>query len=432
MDISKGEDLDKAVRKYESIVAPHNYKRPKPIYTKNQIEKAKLKISELGYMNSLNRRYAKLDDITINNVLFADRDSAKKMAGENIFDEMVKEVGVDPKKYSKVQEVSINEFINNILPNAKSIEALIENKHASNFVSLIAPSNINSKSMFKWSNNFSWAYTGNITDSSMKEKVKSAGGKVDGVLRFSIQWNDGKQHDKNDLDAHCIEPNGNRIYFSNNKNLNTTGMLDVDIRTPSNGNIAVENITWSDLRSMKDGTYKFMVHQYANRGGKEGFRAEIEFNGEIYSFDYSKELKQDEYVDVAEVVLKDGMFSIKEKIKSTSSSREFWNINTNQFVPVSAISLSPNYWDEQNGVGNKHFMFYLKGCINDESPNAFYNEFLNQELNEHRKVMEALGTKLRVQDSEEQLNGVGFSSTKRSDILVKVVGKTERIIKIKF
>ena len=183
---------------------------------------------------------------------------------------------------------------------------------------------------------------------------------------------------------------------------------------------------------MEDGTYRFFVHNYNHRGGRTGFKAEIEFDGTIYHFEYDKALRQSENVYVAEVTLKNGQFSIKELLPSTTSSKEIWNIKTNTFVPVSVIMYSPNYWDEQEGIGNRHYMFMLKGCKNDESPNGFFNEYLKAELAEHKRVFEALGSKMKVDDSDNQLSGVGFSSTKRDEVVVKVIGNTERLLKIKF
>ena len=434
INVSDGMDLDTAVRKYEQIVAPSNYKRSKPIYTKKMLEDAQNKIIELGYLESLDRRYATLDDITVNNILFSNKDASKRIVGvNNIFDEMEKDITVNPKKFSKVEEVTIDKFITDILPNLTEVELYLDNKLTSNMVSLIAPKNKDSKTMFKWNNNFSWGYSGNMTDSMLKERVKNAGGKVDGDLRFSIQWNDTSEYSQNDLDAHCIEPSGTHIFFNHKKSDITQGELDVDIINPKNGVPAVENITWQDRKTMKVGTYRFYVNQYSNRGGRDGFRAEIEFDGQIYSFDYTKELRQGENVVVAEVTLdSNGNFSIKELLPSNVSSKDIWNVKTNQFIPVSVICYSPNWWDNQTGIGHKHLFFMLKGCINNENPNGFYNEFLNNELFKHRKVMEALGSKLRVEDNDEQLSGVGFSTTKRNEVVLKMKGNTERIIKVKF
>ena len=434
VDISNGVDLDTAVRKYEAIVAPANYKRPKAIFTKRMLEEARDKITELGYLDSLSRRFATLDDITVNNILFSNRDSAKRINGAgDVFEAMMGEAKTNPKKFSKVEEIGIEKFVTDVLPTAQEVEAYLENRHAGNMVSLIAPKVPGSKPMFKWGNGFSWAYTGNMTDSMMKERVKAAGGKVDGVLRFSIQWNDGAVYDGNDLDAHCHEPNGNHIFYAHPCNEFTHGMLDVDIRYPEKGKPAVENITWPLKECMSTGVYHFAVHQFCNRGGRGGFRAEIEFDGQVYSFNYDKELRQDATIHVADVMLdKNGVFTIKPHLDTAESSRDVWGLKTNSFVPVSVVMHSPNYWDEQQGIGNKHYFFMLKGCVNPESPNGFYNEYLKNELVTHKRVFEALGGKMAVESVEDQLSGIGFSSTKRGELVVKVKGQTERIMKVKF
>ena len=68
----------------------------------------------------------------------------------------------------------------------------------------------------------------------------------------------GDNFDNSDLDAHCIEPNGNTIYYSNDRS-KTGGNLDVDVRRPlqERPKGAVENITFPNTKNILNGNYTF-------------------------------------------------------------------------------------------------------------------------------------------------------------------------------
>jgi len=423
VDISCGAPLDQAVRMFESKVAPANYKRPTAIVTKAMIENAQKAVQELGIEIALSRRFAVESDLTINNILFADR-AAKAALG--VFDEMISDAPVSMKSLEKVEEVDVETFITGILPKASSISLLLENQHLGNLVSLISPCDPWAKGIFKWDNNFSWSYKGEFAD-SIKERVKAAGGSVTGDLRLSIGW-----FNYDDLDNHLVEPGGRHIFFGNKFSYSTLGQLDVDMNAGGGkSRSAVENITYPDKRKMREGEYRWFIHQYNKRESSDiGFTAEMEFERKTYTFNYPKAV-------VGEVVVARFKYShsngveIIESLPSTETSKTEWGLASQKFHEVSMIMNSPNHWDG-NKTGNKHYFFMLKGCKNEDSARGFYNEFLNEGLTEHRKVFEILGSKMKVPQNDNQLSGLGFSSTQRNSVFCKVSGSFTRTIKIIF
>lgn len=424
-DISDGVDLEKAVNAFDSKVAPHNYKRTSAVVTQTMIKKAQEKVEALGLESALQRRFATVNDITINNVLFADR-TAKQSMG--IFDEIQATAPEKLPNLDKVEEIEVEKFLSDVLPKATSLEVLVENKHTPNFASLIAPTDDEAKNILKWNNNFSWSYSGEVTD-SIKERVKAAGGNVTGDLRCSLSW-----FNSDDLDIHLKQPNGRTIHFGAKHDPITGGRLDVDMNISGrDSDHPVENITFPKKGKMEEGIYLLRVNNYTKRESHDvGFEVEVEFDGHVTSFAYEKTVRSNMYVNVAKFrYTKKGGIEFLESIPSSSTSREEWGISTQKFQKVEMVMLSPNHWDEQE-KGNKHYFFMLDGCKNPDAARGFYNEFLRDELHEHRKVFEVLGSKLKAEPTEQQLSGLGFSSTKRNHLLCRVSGTFNRVLKVKF
>lgn len=122
VDLSEGVDLEKAVKTFEDKVSGTNYKRPTSLVTPKMRDAARAKVEELGLVSALERRFARLEDISINNVLFADRSVKPRLSGD-VFDDIA--VTTTPKNLDRIEEISIEKFITDVLPTATSVEGLV-------------------------------------------------------------------------------------------------------------------------------------------------------------------------------------------------------------------------------------------------------------------------------------------------------------------
>lgn len=412
-DLSAGMDLEAAVKSFETKVAPTNYKRPTALITPRMVQDAMKTIQELGLEPALERRFAKLSDVSVNNVLWVDNSVKGKMK-DGIEGLLLDAAVTKAPKEAKAVEITIADFMKDVLPKASSIEMLVKNTHTGNFMSLTAPVHADVEPLFKWANNFGWSYDGNITD-SIKEKVKKAGGNVTNAkLRISLAW-----FNYDDLDIHIYEPNGNQIWFRNKRSVN--GFLDVDMNAGGGTTREpVENVSWT---AVQDGDYKVFVNQFSKRETSNvGCVVEIENEGLLTQLSHVKAVKG--MTPIAVVTVRNGRV---EKIKPADGiigggiSQKKWGIDTESFVKVSTLMYSPNYWDD-NAVGNKHWFFILDGCKNDSPTRGIYNEFLNSGLEKHRKVFEILGDKTKCPVTDDQLSGLGFSSTRGDTVTVRAQG----------
>lgn len=409
-DLSEGKPVEAAVRSYETMVAPQNYKRPTSLITKGMVEKAMETIRERGLESALERRHARFSDVSVNDVLFVDNAVRGQMKGgiEGLLMEQVKPAKFDAKK---AEPISIEAFLRDVLPKTTALQVHLENGALGNLMSMTAPVHADAKPLFRWGNSFGWSYDGNVTD-SIKERVKSAGGKVEGVaMRVSLAWSN-----YDDLDLHIIEPDGNRIYFGNK-----CGMLDVDMNAGrGTTRQPVENVRW--VRPPRDGTYDVVVHQYSQRERIDvGFTVEIESAAGLETFSYERAVSN--FVPVASVLIQGGRVEKilpASGIKHGTPQREKWGVTTQSLVRVNSIVQSPNYWDRL--VGNKHWFFILEGCKNPDPVRGIYNEFLAADLEAHRKVFEILGEKTKCPPADEQMSGLGFSSTKKDQVTVVATG----------
>jgi hypothetical protein len=406
-DLSDGVDLEKAVASFETKVAPLNYKRPKALVTPRMIDDALGKLDQLGLRTALERRHARFSDLSVTNVMFVDND-AKPLFKDGLRDALLATTKPKAPDVKNAQSISIHDLLK---LNPTSMSLLVENDHLGNFVSLTAPQHPDTGQLFKWGNDFAWSYDGNVTD-SIRERVKRAGGNVDNAhMRISLSW-----FNRDDLDLHVIEPNGNRICYHNKG-----GKLDVDMNNGFSNIVcdAVENVSFKRSQ-VEEGVYKIIVDNYNQRDVADfGFEIEFYFDGQSQFFTYNQTVRKN--IPVFDVRIDHSVVNaIKTHANVLASNRQVdkWGVKTGTFVPVQTLTISPNAWGAV--TGNMHWFFILKDCLNPDPVRGIYNEFLSSALEPHRKVFELVGDKTKCEPAAEQLSGLGFSTTLNAEVYVQV------------
>lgn len=452
IELSEGKEINAACESFNKMVDPVNYRVAKAPITQRQIADAQKFVEENGFEDSFDRRVATIDDIKVSEILHANQDAAATKTKISVFDGMKATTPTRHKRseFDKVETVSIEKFMSDILPGCSSVELYLSGKHRNNFMTLLTSVNKDSKRIFKWDNNFSWTYTGNLAGKSqIKQAVKAAGGFVDAPFRCSMLWNEKGDAPSCDLDLHCKEVNaGDEIYYGNHnihKNLGgisracsrNGGVIDIDITRPAEqcgSSPAVENIFYQNISTVKDGKYCFFIHNY-NSGSNQGVKAEIYILGQTFQYEVKHKVSSD--IQIANVFIKNGALEKIEHGKYFVGEGEeqpdnIFGLDTCQFHKVNLVCLSPNFWDGQKGIGNKHYFFCLQGAKSPEKIRSIHNEFLSDDLMKHRKVMEVLGAKLQVESTDGQLSGLGFNATVRDEVILRLGGSFKRVIKVTF
>lgn len=429
--IKAGKSFDEIKAAFESRADPGDYQRAQAAPTAGAIAEAERVIAGLQAQGSLVRRYARLDEIPIEVMVWraVDRLARKVKAGTEggVFGNVVPKsaaaaVSVHPTNMPE-QTVTWAKFLHDVLPQATKLEVQVPNTGA-RFMALTTAVDPDATPILQWDraedrNPFAWYYNTGGIDAEIKRRVTSAGGQHDNVdIRCSLAWDN-----RNDLDLHCITPQGTHLYYGYMRD-QTGGALDVDANRYGSTSEPVENIRWSKGRAPV-GRYQFYVENYRFWEPKQAptsFRVELETGGIVYAVSgaISKrgyETHADSRIPLFTIDYNGRDYNVlthqSAVTQTAATSTDDWGVTPGQYTRVSAIVPSPNMWGKTPTVqhGN-HVLFVLEGCQDKAGTNArgFLTEMCRSEFRPIRSTLEAYLAQTPVQGVEgPQACGIGLN-----------------------
>jgi hypothetical protein len=439
---------DNIINAWNIEMAPDRYKKAQAEAVSVREKEAAVKyLTDQGYvtneLNSFDRKFASYNDVRTSDVFHRNHSKVPKKVA-SVFDTVsVKPTGkVELDSFKNATPISVESFMGEVLEGADGVDILFTPNMVKNLVTITSLTNPRCKDIIKGDSQMGLTYKGNLSGvSSLTKAVQDQGGKVDGVLRFSLEWshegldgNDKRRFDDSDLDLHVVEPNGSKVYYSN-KSSRTGGFLDLDKVSPSGHKNnqrslkqeprVVENICYPDAKAMVKGDYEVWVVPFSVNNS-QGFEMEILMDGQMFHYKWDTPFNHSVSSDTLKglkvaTVHYDNFFSITHHIPYSQGAVSFnqstqWGIDTHQFHPCTLIANGPNHWGDSE-VGRKDWLFMVGGCKPDEPIRTFHVDQLVNDLSDKamRRFLEVWGKEQVILPSDEALGGFGFSNNRGKD-----------------
>lgn len=413
--LHKGEDFNQALSKLQS--QERTYQAPSSASVNaSQIQNLRKTLEEGGFMPSLKRKIAALSDIDPNYVLYS----------QEVEEDVFSKIRTSSKGKIGGEKIPLRDFLNvEFLKKIKSLQVYVEPKHGSNFVTMIAPANPNAPVLTPWSNGYTWTFRNNRA-SVITERVKNAGGVVDSPLRVSLAW-----EGSDDLDLSAWKDKLAIVNYGRKNIRFGSSYLTLDVDA-NGGCITSEHPVENIYGSIKSETITFKVHNFRRRNGHTEFQVELKIGDSIQSYLYPHQLNDNERIE---------LFTVNEgkvtNINKTLVHNEqecvlgsIWGLNVSQWVEVTQMCMSPNYWGDN--IGNEFLFMFLKGCYWGEStkPRGIFNEMVRNSIKEgNRQALEHLGSLIEVETIKEpECSGLGFNTSQSSSFFVKVNQKQYEVV----
>lgn len=199
-DIEAGVSFEEASRKFRAKMDPLQYQRPQAVPSAGNIAAAEKTVEKLGIGPSLARRFARLEELQ---TVWKPTPAPEQAVPSSIFGHLVpKGAALAPSMTAPAQTMTWEKFARTVLPEARSMEAMVPTGPAG-FVALLTAENFDAPPILQWDsaerrNPFSWYLYNRGSMAAQWGLVGGSWRKVNAITLNPSSWFGGfAHHEKN-------------------------------------------------------------------------------------------------------------------------------------------------------------------------------------------------------------------------------------------